>query len=336
MGKTNLLDSIHYLSLTKSAVNLSDQQNITHGENFFSIIGQFERKNKPEKLNCSYQQGSKKNIEVNGSKYDKLSNHIGEFPVVLISPNDTDLVRDYSEHRRKFFDVLISQIDREYLDALIRYNHFLKQRNSVLKSIVDRNKLNHDLIKVYDAELVQNGKLIFDKRAYYLTNFVPNIKKAYADLASHESIEIAYKSDFETKNPAAGLANSLRKDIVTQRTNFGVHRDDFEFLMNGKPLKKIGSQGQQKSFVIALRLAEYMMIKETKGFNPILLLDDIFDKLDDVRILNLNLLISSKNFGQIFLTDARPERTQLLTQNLEEELQIFEIENGQLMTKDER
>jgi len=331
MGKTNLLDAIYYLSFTKSAVNSSDQQNISHGDDFFSIIGKLSKEEKDHRIQCSFQSGAKKTFQVNNSSYEKLSNHIGEFPSVLIGPNDTDLVREWSDLRRKFFDALLCQIDKEYLSCLAKYNHYLKQRNSLLKLFAEGKKVDIDLIEKYDIELIRNGTVIWEKRKDSLVKYLPYFETNYKKLAGKEKAEVVYQSDYDKGNAHQNLKNQLNRDLATQRTNFGIHRDDYEFLLEGKPLKKIGSQGQQKSFVIALRIAQYMMISHEKKFKPILLLDDIFDKLDDERIRNLTKILSEGSFGQIFITDARPERTMQLVKELEGKVEIFEIgEKGKM------
>ncbi len=332
MGKTNLLDAIYYLSFTKSAINGSDQQNIRFGQAFFVSKGEISRNGKVHVLQCVYEINSGKKFLVDKKPLDKLSQHIGEFPIVMVSPNDTDIVREWSELRRKFFDALLSQIDREYLNTLIRYNHFLKQRNTLLKVSSNDKPPDSDLLDKYDQELVSNGLIIWSKRKAFLEVFIPVFLDRYHALAGEESIEIRYLSDYDRKNPESGLKECRQKDILMQRTTFGVHRDDFEFLLGQNALKKSGSQGQQKSFVIALRIAQYEIIRQNKEFKPILLLDDVFDKLDDSRIGHLTEMIGDGYFGQIFITDARPERTSKLVNQLDEKVQIFKVENGRVET----
>ncbi len=333
MGKTNLLDAIYYLSFTRSAINSSDQQNVRYGESFFFTKGEIDRKGKVHKVQCSYEINGGKKFMVDKKPLDKLSLHIGEFPIVMVSPNDTDLVREWSELRRKFFDGLLCQIDREYLDSLIKYNHYLKQRNALLKSGFRHQIPDPHLLDKYDLELVNNGKLLWSKRKEFLKTFTPVFLKRYHELAGKESVTIKYITNFERKNPELALKECRQKDILMQRTTFGIHRDDFGFLLGENPLKKNGSQGQQKSFVIALRIAQYEVIKESKGFKPILLLDDIFDKLDDARIGHLTEMIGSGYFGQIFITDARPERTSTLVNQLDEKVQIFNVENAKVASQ---
>lgn len=325
IGKTNLMDAIFYLSFTKSAINSSDQQNINHGEDFFSIIGTLNKEDKDYKVQCSFQNGSKKVFLVDNNPYEKLSDHIGEFPAVLMSPNDTDLVRESSDLRRKFFDALLCQIDKEYFRCLVKYNHYLKQRNSLLKLFAERKKHDGDLIEKYDLELINNGSIVWEKRRDYLAAYLPYFESNYRELAGKEVAQIAYQSDFAKGNLYERFKKHFARDLAMQRTGFGIHRDDFEFLLGGKPMKKIGSQGQQKSFVIALRLGQYAMISNEKKFKPILLLDDIFDKLDDKRIKNLTQILGKNSLGQIFITDARPERTNELVREIDAKVEIFEV-----------
>ena len=333
MGKTNLLDAIYYLSFTKSALNSSDHSNVRYDEPFFTTKAKIVRTGHEHTLQCTYEVNGGKNFLVNKKPLEKLSEHIGEFPVVLISPNDTDVVREWSDLRRKFFDGLISQIDRDYLIRLIRYNHFLKQRNALLKTQRRGRTADLNLLDKYDHELIENGRFLWETRKSFLNSFVPVFLKHYSALAGNEPVNIRYVSDFDKIDPKAGFDNCRQKDLLVQRSTFGIHRDDFEFQLGDNSLKKSGSQGQQKSFVIALRIAQFEVIKEIKGFNPILLLDDIFDKLDDIRIGRLTDMIGTGYFGQIFITDARPERTSTLVKQLDEKVQIFEVENGEVKLK---
>ena len=328
MGKTNLLDAIYYLSFTKSAINPSDPQTIRHGESFFLTKGVISRGDNEHTLQCSYQTNAKKSFLVDKIPLEKMSDHIGEFPVVLISPNDTDLVREWSELRRKFFDGLISQINRDYLEALIRYSHFLKQRNSLLKT--SSGSPDNQLLDQYDDELVKSGTVLWKVRKQFIEQFKPVFLKNYQALAGEESVGINYLSDFEKFNPTEQFKKVRQRDILSQRSTFGVHRDDFEFLLGERAIKKVGSQGQQKSFIISLRTAQFEIIKESKGIKPLLLLDDIFDKLDDERINRMTRLIEGDIFGQIFITDARPERTRSLLDQVDKKVMIFEVLNGKI------
>ena len=330
-GKTNLLDAIYYLSLTKSAFNSIDSQNIKHECNFFSIRAEFELKEKRHKLQCSLKQGEKKIFKVDDSPYEKLSEHIGKFPVVLIAPNDDELIRESSEVRRKFFDSIISQTNKSYLEQLIRYNHFLKQRNSLLKRIHETGKRDLDLLRQYDDEIIHLSIILSKYRKEFVASLLPIFLDHYQNISGGKEIaEISYTTKADDKDFKKNFSKSLEKDIVLQRTTMGIHRDDYTFIINDNPLKKFGSQGQQKSFLISLKLSQFEYVKKEKGITPILLLDDIFDKLDDLRIQKLVEMITEHKFKQIFLTDARKERTKNILSGLEAEIKIFNIENNNI------
>lgn len=333
-GKTNLLDAIYYLSLTKSASNASDLQNIRQGENQFFIKGQFLiKKNRTEVL-CSFIQGSKKLMSEDGNEYKKMAEHIGKYPLVLIAPNDIELIWDGSEQRRKFFDGLLSQMDHPYLENLITYTQFLRQRNGMLKLFSERGSVDQDLLDSYDNKLIPAANFIHEKRKSFLTTYHPLFEKWYKQLAgkeAKESVSISYRSDLDEVNFAELLKKNLQRDIMLQRTTSGIHRDDFLFSLNTGELKKFGSQGQQKSFLIGLKLAEFQMLAQATKKKPLLLLDDIFDKLDDMRIIKLMSLVSDGNFGQIFITDARTGRSREILKEAGVKAKIFEVEEGKIV-----
>lgn len=328
-GKTNLLDAIHYLSLTRSAFSSADQYSIRHGEKFFSVKGSFSNgKSGDNDVLCAVQTGSKKVFKEGSNEYLKLSDHLGKYPVVLIAPDDTALVKEGSEERRKFFDSIIAQLDRSYLEALIEYNHALKQRNSLLKMFADNNSFDAIVLESYDKVLKQTGQIIYGKRSVFINEFLPVFQRFYNFIVDGEVVGLSYDSELNTTSYQQGLTNSRQKDLFLQRTNFGVHRDDFHFTLGEADLKRLGSQGQQKSFVIALKLAQFALIQAHKHLKPILLLDDIFDKLDDFRIEKLLTLIKNDEFGQLFITDARPDRTAMLLGQINVPARIFSVENG--------
>ncbi len=331
MGKTNLLDALHYISMTRSALNSVDQQNISYDKSFFAIHSKLLILEKEHTISCYLEQGRKKIVKVDGKEVEKLSDHIGTVPSVLIAPDDTEIIKEGSEVRRKFFDSVISQHDRAYLEDLMSMQRLLKQRNSFLKQNAGRTNLNLQLLDVYDESLLPLFQKVASKRAQFITDFTPYFQENYQLIfPGEESPVIAYrtpviKDDFETLYKEA-----LNKDIVLERTTLGAHKDDYVFKLNERPIKKFGSQGQQKSFILALKLAEYDYLKSLKGFNPLLLLDDIFDKLDDERIESLvNLLADQERFSQIFITDARAERSRVFFEG-KEHVSFFEIENGVL------
>lgn len=332
VGKTNILDAIYYLGFTKSALNGVDAQNVKHGENQFMIKGQFSRDHQSAEVVCSYTIGSKKFIHEDGNEIKRLSTHIGRYPVVLVAPNDIELVWGGSELRRKFFDSLIAQLDKNYLEHLITYTNQLKQRNSLLRLSAERG-LDHDLLDAYDQKIILSGNYIHQKRSTFITSFLPLFKDHYGFLSGgvEEMVDIQYRSDCTDQDFGAMLKNSIRKDMILQRTSVGIHRDDFVFTLGGFELKRIGSQGQQKSFLIGLKLAEFQSIEYIKRVKPLLLLDDIFDKLDDERIHKLTTLVVDGTFGQLFITDARPDRSRGLLKDTQVEAELFLINDGKLI-----
>ncbi|WP_026462337.1 DNA replication/repair protein RecF [Adhaeribacter aquaticus] len=330
-GKTNLLDAIYYLSMSKSAFTSSDLQNIKQGEEYFMVRGRFTAPNHKDVIQCTFRTGQKKIITHNKTPYEKVSEHIGRYPVVLISPYDTDLIREGSEDRRKYFDSLLSQLDHDYLENLIQYNYILKQRNSQLKQFADRNYFDRDYLQILDEQLVPLGESIAQVRQQFLAKFVPMFQKHYQHLTdSREFVNLQYKSQLPNANFALLLEQAQRKDLVLQRTTVGPHKDDFVFLMDEWLIKQYGSQGQQKSFVIALKLAHFEIVAQYKGQKPLLLLDDIFDRLDEKRITKLMQLVANHTFGQLFITDSHLERTDKIVAGLSEHISRFQVNNGQV------
>ena len=333
-GKTNLLDAIHYLAFTKSFLNASDTHNIRHESDSFLLFGSFDFDTRKQEVSCQIQPGHKKIFREDGRDYEKISDHIGKYPVVLISPSDIDLIKEGSEARRKFFDGMIAQIDQSYLQVLMEYHHYLKQRNSLLKMFQERQYSDLDLMDSYDQQLIRTGHEIFQKRKAFITEFLPVLNSSFSALADKkEEATLTYQSDLFEGDFLSALKNSFGKDMALQRTSVGIHRDDYEFGFAHGELKRLGSQGQQKSFLVALKLANVEVIRKHKGFNPILLLDDIFDKLDDLRIGRLLKIVAGKNYGQLFITDAGPERTESLLKELGVKSDIFEVKAGTIQKK---
>lgn len=323
-GKTNLLDAIHYLSLSKSAFNKIDSQNIKQGESLFVLNGWFREDQSLQHVHCSLKMGEKKVLKLNKTPYEKLSDHIGRFPVVLIAPDDTEVIKEGSEERRKFFDQIISQVDRPYLETLIKYNHYLLQRNSLLKQFYERNYFDQSLLESYSEPLLQLGKRVYERRKAFVERFSPLFLEHYRNLTeSREEVTLTYESQWQEANFEQIFKDAVKKDVFAQRTTFGIHKDDFIFSINNLGLKKFGSQGQQKSYLIALKLAQFDVIQQEKNDKPLLLLDDIFDKLDDRRIARLLEMVAGHQFGQIFITDARPERTSRLLQHIDAQINIY-------------
>ena len=329
-GKTNLLDAIYFLSLTKSAFHNQDALSIEHEAEFFLIDGTFRRDNRPVQITISLQRGQRKAVLSDKKPYDRLSEHIGRFPVVLLAPNDTDLVREHSEERRHFFDGVLSQLDTDYLRDYLAYQHILKQRNGLLKIFAEQRYHDEDLLETYNEPLLDLAGRIYLRRKAFIADFLPIVQKHYAYLSeAREAVDIIYESEVANDEFPQDFRRSRHRDIQLQRTTKGVHKDDYVFEANGVALKKFGSQGQQKTFVIALKLAQFEQLYAEKGIKPILLLDDIFDKLDDRRIGKLIELMEQDAFGQVFVTDARPERTQELLGTVRAEVAYFRTENNE-------
>ncbi len=305
-GKTNILDSIHYLSFCKSLLNLKDSQNIKNGESFFIIEGNFTRFDEPEHIYCGFNKEQKKSFRRNGVEYKKLSEHIGLLPVVFTTPNDSDLIYLGSEIRRKFIDVVISQFDKNYLNSIIKYNKILEQRNSLLKN---PQPLSYENFEAWDFQLARVGEEIFQKRTQFIKEISEIFQKYYSLIGEErEKVTLKYISNCNEKDFTESLKTGFEKDKILGYTSFGVHRDDFEFSLDGYPLKKYASQGQQKSYIISLKFAQFEYIKNKTGLAPILLLDDIFDKLDKTRVKKITGMVSKEDFGQIFITDTSRTR----------------------------
>lgn len=328
-GKTNLLDAIYYVCTTRSFLGVPDSQLVRHGAHYFAVQGSFNLGDARHEVACQVQPGSKKVFSHDGREYEKLSEHVGKYPVVVIAPTDIDLISDGSEMRRKFFDNLISQVDQTYLQQLVTYSRVLKQRNSLLAMFAERKFQDNTLLQSYDDQLIHTGMGIAARRKAFIAEFKPLFDEAIAFIAGElEQTDLHYRSAVADADYTQLLKQSLQRDLVMQRTHVGIHRDDFEFLFAHGELRRIGSQGQQKSFLVALKLAQLEWLKNHKQFYPILLLDDIVDKLDDVRMTRLLGKVASTSTGQIFITDAAHERTLKLFSQLHLKCDIFKVSNG--------
>lgn len=326
IGKTNILDAIYHLSFGKSYFNPIASQNIKHGEDFFVVDGLFFKDERDEKIICSLKKGAKKVIKRNGKAYDKFSDHIGFLPLVIISPADRDLILEGSDTRRKFIDGVISQSNKEYLTALLKYNKILLQRNSLLKYFAVNHTFDKTTLSVYNEQLQEYGSIIHKERVAFLNAFIPIFKEQYAAISGgKENVTITYNSKLLEKNLLQLFDESLEKDRAVQYTTVGTHKDDLSFEINEYPVKKFGSQGQQKSFLIALKLAQFNFIKEQAKTTPILLLDDIFDKLDENRVAQIVSLVDDDNFGQIFISDTHADRTENVVKNIHQSYKIFKL-----------
>jgi len=328
-GKTNLLDAIHYLSFGKSAFTSNDQQNIRHGENGWVVTGRFFFESHHSDVGVSVPLGKKKEVFLDKKPYEKLSEHVGKFPSVIVTPYDTDLIRGSSEGRRKFFDSALSQLDKSYLDELIRYHHLLKQRNSLLKRFFEQRHTDKDLLEPYDVQLAASGEKILEWRKEFLNIYSPNFSEAYRFFADEkETPSIGYESTLSDIPFYEQLKTNYPSDYYAQRTTAGPHADDYDFLVNDFSVKKFGSQGQQKSFLIALKLGVYKMLENQLKRKPLLLLDDIFDKLDPERVGKLMQLVQQEHFGQVFVTDASPERCKEALAAMQKPVNFFSVHEG--------
>ncbi len=326
IGKTNVLDSIYHLAFGKSYFNTLSVQNIKHNEDFFVIDGEFEKQNRSENILCSLKKGQKKILKRNGKIYEKFSDHLGFIPLVIISPTDADLIREGSDTRRKFIDSVISQLDNHYLLELIQYQKTLSQRNALLKYFAVNRVFETDTLDIYNQQLNQLGVIIFEKRKQFLNDFIPIFDRFYKNISNaDESVQLVYESQLHENNLLTLLKENINKDRVLQYTSVGIHKDDLLFEIDNYPIKKFGSQGQQKSFLIALKLAQFEFIKTQSGEKPILLFDDIFDKLDETRVAKIVAMVNNDDFGQLFISDTHVERTETIVKSTHKSYKIFNL-----------
>lgn len=326
VGKTNVLDAIYHLAYGRSYFNPMAMQNIRHGAEFFVVEGSFEKDERNELIVCSLKKGQKKTLKRNGKIYEKFSDHIGFIPLVIISPTDRDLIIEGSEVRRSFMDNVISQLDAGYLQNLIQYQKILTQRNALLKYFAANRTFDPETLVIYDEQLDVLAQPIFEKRRDFLEQFVPifdDYHKAITDSA--ESVQIVYQSHLSQNGMLALLNDHVQRDRTLQYTSVGIHKDDLSFEIDGFPIKKFGSQGQQKSLLIALKLAQFEFVKKQSGQKPILLFDDIFDKLDETRVGKIVEMVNNDAFGQLFISDTHPERTEAIVKQTHQSYKIFNL-----------
>lgn len=325
-GKTTVLDAIHYLGSCKSYFNPIDSQNIRHQEDFFVVEGHFQGTTDTDKVVCGVKRGQKKSFRRNGKEYERLADHIGRYPVVVITPNDADLIRDGSEVRRKLIDSIISQYNRRYLDDVIQYNKALSQRNNLLKHFFAERRFDEASLEIWDIQLVDRGTRIAADRIEFMGRFGRLFAEFYTAISGgRETCSVELQTDLAENSMQELLLNARSKDRQLQRTTRGIHKDDLALLIDGHPVKKYGSQGQQKSLLIALKLAQFAFVHEACGKKPLLLLDDIFDKIDDKRVGYLMELVTAGRFGQIFITDTHARRVPELFDAAQTDLKVFEI-----------
>ncbi|MBC7524286.1 MAG: DNA replication/repair protein RecF [Flavobacterium sp.] len=326
VGKTNVLDAIYHLANGKSYFNPLAVQNIKHNQDFFVIEGEFEKASRNEQIVSSFKKGQKKILKRNGKAYEKFSDHIGLIPLVIISPADSDLITEGSETRRKFVDNVISQLDPSYLQQIIQYGKIISQRNALLKYFALNHVFETDMLQIYNEQLHVLGQLIFEKRKNFIADFLPIfIKHHQAITNSNESVALIYESHLFENDTVTLLVNNINKDRALQYTSVGIHKDDLSFQIDSFPIKKFGSQGQQKSFLIALKLAQFEFVKKQSGERPILLFDDIFDKLDEDRVEKIVAMVNQDQFGQLFISDTHPERTENIVKTTHQSYKIFNL-----------
>lgn len=326
IGKTNVLDAIYHLAFGKSYFNTLSVQNIKHNEDFFVVDGAFEKQDRNEQIICSLKKGQKKILKRNGKLYEKFSDHLGFIPLVIISPTDADLIREGSDIRRKFIDTVISQLDPLYLNELIQYQKIIAQRNALLKYFALNRVFETATLEIYDEQLADFGKNIYQKRKQFLNDFIPIFDQFYKRISnSEENVHLDYESQLDQHDLLTLLKENINRDRALQYTSVGIHKDDLAFTIDGFPIKKFGSQGQQKSFLIALKLAQFEFVKKQSGEKPILLFDDIFDKLDETRVSQIVSMVNNDDFGQLFISDTHPDRTESIVKQTHQSYKIFNL-----------
>ncbi|RAR75571.1 DNA replication/repair protein RecF [Flavobacterium aciduliphilum] len=326
VGKTTILDAVYHLANGKSYFNPITLQNIKHGEDFFVLDGQFILEERTEQIIASYKKGQKKILKRNGKIYDKFSDHIGLIPLVIISPADSDLIIEGSETRRRFLDSVLSQLDSQYLHELIQYTKVLSQRNALLKYFALNHVFDHDTLLIYNDQLNTLSLPLFEKRKKFIEAFIPIFNFYHQTISgAAEAVQLIYESHLHQNSMHTLLEQHLTKDRALQYTSVGIHKDDLSFEIDQHPIKKFGSQGQQKSFLIALKLAQFDFVKKQSGKLPILLFDDIFDKLDEDRVGKIIEMVNQDTFGQLFISDTHAERTETIVKSTLQTYKIFNL-----------
>jgi len=331
MGKTNVLDAIYFLSFCKSSFTTTDSLNITHDADFLMLQGQYMRADQLENISCGMKRGQKKHVKRNGKEYQRIADHIGLLPLVMISPRDVDLIVGGSENRRKLIDGIIAQTDRQYLHNLVVYSQLLKQRNALLK---DEN-IDVNVLEVIDMQMSDLGQKIFAIRTAFIEQFTPYFQDFYNFIAdcSKENVSLIYHSHLQQNDLMSDLMRLRERDQVVGFTTHGIHKDDIDLMLDDYLVRNVGSQGQQKTFLLALKFAQFAFLKQKHGFNPILLLDDLFDKLDSHRVSRIVELVNTDRFGQIFITDTDMAHIDEILKPIVLENKIFNVENGNVSAK---
>jgi DNA replication and repair protein RecF len=325
-GKTNLLDAVYYTCFTKSYFTRPDSQNVTHGLQGLRIDAAIENNGEPFNMVCILRENNRKELQLNGVPYTRFSDHIGKFPCVMVAPDDVALITDGSEERRKFVDTILSQLNPGYLRQLIDYTKILQQRNSLLKAAAERNYLDITLLDILDGQLAEKAEFIFSQRQQFLQGFLPIVTEQYRLIAGKDDgIAIVYESQLQQAGIRDLLLQNRQRDLYTQRTSTGIHKDDLVMQMQREAFKTLASQGQRKSLLFALKLAEFITLKQYKGFAPVLLLDDVFEKLDAQRMHNLLQRVCVQEQGQVFITDTHPQRLKAALDALGEPYELIEL-----------
>jgi len=328
MGKTNVLDAIYFLSFCKSHSNSIDSQNILHNTEFCFVHGEYLVGDNTEDVSCGIKHRQKKQFKRNKKEYERLSDHIGLLPLVLVSPDDSVLISEGSDERRKFIDGVISQYNKTYLNQLLQYNNALKQRNAIMKS---EHPIDDSLLEIWEEQMVLFGTYIYEQRKLFIDEFVPVFQKFYSDISGgNEQISLTYHSQHEGQDIKTRMIATRDRDRILGYSTQGIHKDELEMLLEDYPIKRVGSQGQNKTYLISLKLAQFDFLKRTHNLSPLLLLDDIFDKLDSQRVKKIVELVSGETFGQIFITDTNREHLDLILQQLGQDATIFRVENGEI------
>lgn len=333
MGKTNLLDAVYYLSFCKSATNPIDSQNMMHNQDFFVIQGFYQtEQGDVEEVYCGMKRRQKKMFKRNKKEYSRLSDHIGFIPLVMVSPSDAELISGGSEERRRFMDVVISQYDKEYLEALIRYNKALQQRNTLLKA---EQEPDEELLSVWEEMMAATGEVVYRKRCEFINEFIPTFQTFYSHISQdQEQVNLTYQSHASQGNLLQLIQEHRVKDRIMGYSLKGVHKDDLVMQIGEYPIKREGSQGQNKTYLIALKLAQFDFLRRTgSNTTPLLLLDDIFDKLDASRVEQIVKLVAGDKFGQIFITDTNREHLDKIMQKIEGDYKVFSVENGRIQER---
>lgn len=328
MGKTNLLDAIYFLSFCKSHSNPIDSQNILHDTDFFMLQGKYLVDENEEEIYCGMKRKQKKQFKRNKKEYERLSDHIGLLPLVLVSPDDAILISEGSDERRKFVDGVISQYNKPYLQTLLQYNNALKQRNALLKSELP---VDETLFEIWEEQMLNYGTYIFEQRKLFIEEFVPLFQNIYQTISGgNEQVSLIYQSQHENKEMKSAMSATRERDKILGYSTQGIHKDELEMLLDTYPIKRVGSQGQNKTYLISLKLAQFDFLKRAHNFSPLLLLDDIFDKLDANRVKEIIQLVSSEMFGQIFITDTNREHLDELLTQLSQSATIFTVKSGKI------